>query len=284
MVKPARKRAVVEQLRVAFTLSERRACRLLRFSRPSQRYKSVAEDTTALRMRIREIAEVRRRFGYRRVHVMLLREGWQLNHKRTYRIYRQEGLSVRTKKRKKRGSHLRVVPASAAAPNERWSMDFVADSLLDGRAFRALTVVDNFSRESLIVQADFSLTGAKVAAALDRVCGELGRGYPKMITVDNGTEFYSRAMDAWAYRHGVRLDFIRPGRPVENAFIESFNGRLRDECLNAEVFFSIADANEKITAWRIDHNTCRPHSSIGNLAPAEYAIDSQEKRLREAKF
>lgn len=228
-------------------------------------------------MRIRELAEVRRRFGYRRVHVMLLREGWSLNHKRTYRIYKQEGLSVRTKKRKKRGSHLRVAPDVPAGPNERWSMDFVADSLLDGRAFRTLRVVDSFSRESLIVQADFSLTGAKVAAALDRVCGELGRGYPKMITDDNGTEFYSRAMDAWAYRHGVKLDFIRPGRPVENAFIESFNGRLRDECLNAEVFFSIDDASQKIEAWRADYNSCRPHSSIGNHGPGGVRHSKPEK-------
>ena len=167
-------------------------------------------------------------------------------------------------------------------------MDFVADSLLDWRPFRALTVVDNVSRESLIVQADFSLAGAKVAAALDRVCSELGRGYPKMITVDNGTEFYSRAMDAWAYRHGVRLDFIRPGRPVENAFIESFNGRLRDECLNAEVFYSIADANEKITAWRIDYNTCRPHSSIGNLVPRSTRStarqNAEELRVRRTQI
>lgn len=218
---------------------------------------------------MREIAQVRRRFGYRRIHVMLRREGWAVNHKRVYRLYRLEGLSVRTKKRRKRASHLRIVPAALAQANERWSMDFVQDTLDDGRRFRALTLVDVFTRECLMIGADSSLSGHKVAMLLDQVAAD--RSYPKQITVDNGTEFYSKAMDSWAYRHGVQLDFIRPGRPMENGYIESFNGRLRDECLDGELFLSLVDARQKLEAWRRDYNEHRPHSSIGNLTPIEFA-------------
>ena len=192
-----------------------------------------------------------------------------MNHKRVYRHYCAENLGVRTKKRKKRSSHLRVLPPAATAPNQRWSMDFVRDTLDSGRPFRALTVVDQFTRECLAIHADFSLTGAKVAAALDDIA--TSRGYPELITVDNGSEFWSKAMDAWAYRRKVRLDFIRPGRPVENAYIESFNGRLRDECLNAELFSDLLDARRKLEAWRLDFNGNRPHSAIGNLTPTEFA-------------
>jgi putative transposase len=220
-------------------------------------------------MRLRELAEVRQRFGYRRLHVLLRREGWKVNAKRVYRLYKLEGLSVRTKKRKKRGSHLRVVPSLPTRPNERWCMDFVQDSLIDGRKFRALTVVDVFTRECLAVHADSSLSGSKVAAILDGVAKL--RGHAGQITVDNGTEFFSKAMDAWAYRHGVKLDFIRPGKPMENGYIESFNGRLRDECLNAELFSDLLDARTKLEAWRRDYNEHRPHSSIGNLTPIEFA-------------
>jgi putative transposase len=227
-------------------------------------------------MRIRELAEARPRFGYRRVHVLLRREGWAVNHKRTYRLYAEEGLSVRYKgRRRKRGSHLRVLPPSALAPNERWSMDFVADALDDGRRFRTLTVVDVFTRECLALESDVSLSGRKVAAVLARVAGQ--RGFPKVITVDDGSEFFSKEMDSWAYKSGVKLDFIRPGKPVENAFIESFNGRLRDECLNAELFLSLDDARRKLLEWRLDYNERRPHSSIGNLTPTEFAERCQEK-------
>lgn len=220
-------------------------------------------------MRLRELAEVRRRFGYRRLHVLLRREGWAVNAKRVYRLYKLEGLAVRTRKRKKRASHLRVMPIAPVAPNERWSMDFVQDSLIDGRRFRVLTVVDVFTRECLAAHADSSLSGHKVAEVLDRI--GLERGSPKQITVDNGTEFYSKAMDAWAYRQGVKLDFIRPGKPMENGYIESFNGRLRDELLNAELFSDLLDARQKLEAWRRDYNEHRPHSSIGNLTPIEFA-------------
>ena len=227
-------------------------------------------------MRMREIAQVRRRFGYRRIHVMLRREGWTVNHKRVYRLYRLEGLSVRTKKRKKRASHLRVIPAAPTRADERWCMDFVQDTLDDSRRFRTLTLVDVFTRECLALLSDTSLSGHKVAALLDQVAA--GRGYPKQITVDNGTEFYSKAMDSWAYRNGVQLDFIRPGRPMENGYIESFNGRLRDECLNGELFLSLVDAREKLEAWRRDYNEHRPHSSIGNLTPVEFATSVRTKK------
>jgi putative transposase len=202
-----------------------------------------------LRQRIRDLAEARRRFGYRRIWVLLRREGWSVNLKRVYRLYTEEGLSVRTKKRRKRPSHLRLVLSPAEAPNERWSMDFVTDRMENGRYFRILTVVDHVSRECPLLEAGVSMTGQGVARALERL--SLSRALPQVIQVDNGSEFYSKAMDTWAYRRGVQLEFISPGRPVENAFIESFNGRLRDECLNDELFFT--------ALW----GTCPPESMLG---------------------
>jgi putative transposase len=253
----------------AFRVSKQRACRVILLGRSTYYWRSKAKDQTPLRARLRELAEARPRFGYPRLHVLLRREGWKVNIKRVYRLYKLEGLGVRTKKRKKRASHLRVVPHAPTKPNERWSMDFVQDSLMDGRKFRALTVVDVHTRECLAVHADSSLSGRKVAAILDIVAAV--RGYPQEITVDNGTEFFSKAMDAWAYNRRVKLDLIRPGRPMDNGYIESFNGRLRDECLNAELFSDLLDAREKLDAWRRDYNENRPHSSIGNLTPVEFA-------------
>jgi putative transposase len=250
-------------------VSKQRACRVIQLGRSTYYWRSKAKDQMPLRKRLRELAEARPRFGYPRLHVLLRREGWRVNIKRVYRLYKLEGLGVQRRKRKKRGSYLRIVPAAPTRPNERWSMDFVQDSLTDGRKFRALTIVDVFTRECLAVHADSSLTGVKVAAILDTV--SLSRGHATQITVDNGTEFNSRAMDAWAYRRGVKLDFIRPGRPTENGHIESFNGRLRDECLNVELFFDLLDARTKLEAWRRDYNEQRPHSSIGNLTPNEFA-------------
>jgi putative transposase len=211
---------------------------------------------------------------------MLRREGWLINGKRVRRLYREEGLAVRLTHRRKRASPLRVVPSAPTQVNERWSMDFVADTLLDGRRFRALTVVDNYSRHSQIIEPDFTLTGKKVVAALERVAKQCG--YPKIITVDNGSEFTSKALDAWAYAHEVKLDVIRPGKPVENAVIESFNGRFRDECLNAQVFVSLHDARQKIEAWRIDYNERRPHGSLGNLTPQEFVEQAAQTGLQEA--
>lgn len=233
-----------------------------------------------MRLRLRELAHARPRFGYLRVHVMLPREGWVVNRKRVYRLYREEGLMVRLTCRRKRASPLRGLLPQPRQLNERWSMDFVADTLLDGRRFRTLTVVDNWSRHSQLLEVDFTLTGTKVVAALERVAKR--SGYPQMITVDNGSEFTSKALDAWADAHGVKLDFIRPGKPVEDAVIESFNGRFRDECLNATVFVSLHDARQKIDAWRIDYTEHRPHGALGNCTPREFVAQAAQTGLQEA--
>lgn len=220
-------------------------------------------------MRLREVAAARVRFGYRRLTVLLRRDGWRVNAKRIYRLYTEAGLMVRTKVRVRAARRNRVPQAVATAPNQRWSMDFMSARVTDGRWFRILTVVDQFTRECLCLVADQSLTGEKVAQALEPIV--LQRGAPRSITVDNGSECASRVMDAWAYRHGIQLDFIRPGKPVENGFIESFNGRLRDECLNVEVFFTLEDVREKLARWQEDYNLWRPHSALQDHAPASVA-------------
>jgi len=214
------------------------------------------------------------RYGYRRLHILLRREGWEangrpINHKRVYRMYKLDGLEIRTKKAMKRVSRARVVVPAATAPNERWSMDFVADRLFDGRRFRMLTLVDHFSRVSPAIEADFSLTGQRVVSVLDRLAQ--AQQVPKEIFVDNGPEFISRALDEWAHRHGVKLMFSRPGTPPDNAYIESFNGRLRQECLNENWFLSLSDAQEKLEHHRKEYNSFRPYSSLGDLTPEEFA-------------
>ena len=215
----------------------------------------------ALRVRLRELAASRVRFGYRRLTVMLRREGWAVNAKRIYRLYTEDGLAVRTKVRKKIARRARVPALRATRPNEKWSMDFVAARLLDGRWFRVLTVVDQFTRECVLLLADSSLTGHKVALALSQVIAE--RGAPSL---DHGRQRHGVSLARrWRRGHisiGVQLDFIRPGRPVENSYIESFNGRLRDECLNVEVFFALSDVRDKLERWRQDYNQVRPHSSL----------------------
>ncbi len=220
-------------------------------------------------MRLRELASSRVRFGYRRLTVLLRREGWRVNAKRIYRLYTEEGLRVRTKTRHRRLPRCRIPLDVATAPNERWSMDFVSARLLDGRGFRILTVLDHYTRECVLLLADQSLTGENVATGLDAVLRH--RRAPYVITVDNGSEFTSRAMEAWAYQRGIALDFIRPGKPVENSFIESFNGRLRDECLNVEIFFTLEDVRTKLAHWQKDYNQERPHSSLHDQAPAAFA-------------
>jgi putative transposase len=221
---------------------------------------------------LRELAGSRVRYGYRRLTVLLKREGWEVNAKRIYRLYTEEGLIVRTQKRRERAQRQRVASGQAIGANQKWSMDFVAQRLADGRWVRVLTVIDQFTRECLLLYADTALSGGKVALALHAVVAS--RGAPQSITVDNGTEFASRAMDLWAYQNGVHLDFIRPGRPVENGYIESFNGRLRDECLNVEVFFTLADARRKLALWHHDYNHHRPHSALADRTPAEFAAIS----------
>jgi len=236
--------------------------------RASYRYQRKGADDEAVRLRLKELAEQRRRFGCHRLHVILKREGLVTNHKRTERIYREEGLSLRLKKRKKKIAMIRVKLPEPGCPNQRWSMDFVSDSLCTGRRFRALTIIDDFSRECPAIEVDTSIGGARVVNTLERLADI--RGLPEAITVDNGPEFAGKALDEWAYRKGIKLNFIRPGKPVENAYIESFNGKLRDECLNQSWFISLKDAREAIEAWRIDYNEFRPHSSLGDLSPLEY--------------
>jgi putative transposase len=198
---------------------------------------------------------------------------WKVNHKRIYRIYTEEGLAVRTKKRKKLVSAVRVVRPVATNRNERWSMDFVSDSLHDGRRFRALTLVDQFSRESPAIEVGRSIPGSQVVAVLERLA--MTTGLPKIITVDNGPEFTGRALDEWAHRNGIKLDYSRPGKPTDNAYIESFNGRLRQECLDQHWFSSLEDAKIKIETWRIDYNEQRPHSSLGDQTPRAYSENWQ---------
>jgi putative transposase len=252
-----------------FQISVQRSCKLALLERSSWYFKSRARDQSALRMRIREIAMNRPRFGYLRVHVMLLREGWTVNKKRVYRWYRLEGLQLRMKvKRRKRISLQRGHLPRATGPDQHWSMDFVHDQTRDGRKFRVLTVIDQWSRESVSLEPGFSLSGRCVGQALDRAAA--ARTLPKAITVDNGTEFTSKALDEWAYRRGVKLDYTRPGKPTDNGLIESFNGRLRDECLNTHEFASMQDVREKLLAWQEDYNTSRPHSSLGHLTPSEF--------------
>ena len=257
-----------------------RACRLAPFSRAAWYRKSRAQDQTALRLRIREFAHARPRFGFLRIWVLLRRDGWPVNKKRVRRLYRLEGLQLRMRVRRRKHQALHRGPAPApTGPRERWSMDFVHDALADGRPFRILTVVDQWSRYSPLLEVAARQSGQSVGEALDRVLR--GPQTPRSITVDHGTEFQSRALEDWAYRRGVQLDFIRPGKPVENAFIESFNGRLRDECLNVHQFQSLADAKATIEAWRVDYNQRRPHSSLGHLTPNEFAKQRQEDRTVE---
>jgi putative transposase len=257
-----------------------RACRLAQFSRAAWYRRSTARDQTALRLRIRELAYARPRFGYNRLWVLLRREGWPINRKRVRRLYRLDGLQVRMRVRRRKHMALHRGPAPVpGGPQERWSMDFVHDQLADGRPFRVLTVVDQWSRQSPVLEPALGIRGQDVAAVLDRV---IGRGPPpRSITVDHGTEFMSRALEDWAYQRGVQLDFIRPGKPVENAHIESFNGRLRDECLNVHQFLSLADARVKIEAWRVDYNQVRPHGSLGHLTPTEFLTHGQQQQTAE---
>ena len=251
-----------------------RACDLAQFSRASWYRRNRRPDQEALRSRIRAIAHERPRFGYLRIWVLLRREGWPVNTKRVRRLYRLDGLQLRMRVRRRKHIALHRGPApQPVGPTERWSMDFVHDALADGRPFRVLTVVDQWSRQSPILEVATSMSGRTVSAALERALAE--KDTPRSITVDHGTEFMSRALEDWAYQRGVQLDFIRPGKPVENAFIESFNGRLRDECLNVHQFTSIADAQAKIEAWRVDYNQRRPHGALGLLTPNEYARQRQ---------
>jgi putative transposase len=268
-VKPTQQRAAAQFFRVGFRVSERRACRLTGVARSSYRYRSVAADQTPLRLRLRDLAATRVRYGYRRLHILLRREGWRVNHKRVYRLYREEGLGIRVKRRKKLASAPRVLPPPATRPQERWSLDFLSDSLADGRRFRVLTIVDNVSRVSPAIAVGTSMTGERVVTLWTRLRSTVG--VPQRIAIDNGSEFISKALDAWAYQNGVQLEFSRPGKPTDNAFAESFNGRFRDECLNQHWFASLEEVRQTVEEWRIDYNTERPHQALGQQTPAAWA-------------
>ena len=256
-----------------------RACRLVGISRSLFRYRSRRSDSGPLRDRIEAIAATKRRYGYRRVYLRLRREGWEVNRKRVYRLYREAGLAVRRRKRKRIGVFERKPLPKPTAANVSWSMDFVADGLIGGRRLRCLTIVDDCTRECLAIEVDTSLPGLRVKTVLDRLADN--RGLPQSITVDNGPEFDGKVLDQWAYRTGVQLSFIRPGKPNENAYIESFNGKFRDECLNEHWFISLAHARRIIEAWRIEYNTERPHSSLGNRTPQEFATDRTKKEEKD---
>lgn len=258
------------RLQASYGVSERRSCRLMGVARSTCRYQSVADERATLRMRLRDLAASRPHFGYRRLHVLLRREGWQVNAKLVFRLYREEGLGIRRRApRRRKSCQIRGKKAKLQQCNQTWSMDFMADQLFDGRRFRLLTIVDNFSRECLAILAGQRLTGDHVVQALQPLAK--ARGTPKSIQVDNGPEFISRSLDWWAYWNKVKLDFSRPGTPTDNAYIESFNGRLRQECLNQHWFLSLEDAQRILDRWRIDYNECRPHSALNNLTPAQFA-------------
>lgn len=274
---------MVEYLRAGYRVSVRRACMVIELGRTTYYYKSRTDPQTALRIRLRDLANARIRYGYRRLHVLLRREGWKINAKRVYRLYVQEGLGLRIKKpRRRRSAVARVALPEPTGPNQIWSMDFVSDELGWGRRFRVLTLVDHFSRESPVLKVGVGMSGRLVADVLDKVA--LTYGLPDVIRVDNGPEFTSKALDKWAYENGVRLDFIRPGKPVENAFIESFNASLRKECLNVHWFQSLEEASQRIEQWRKEYNGYRPHSSLDNLTPEEYALKHEEKGTSNTKI
>lgn len=247
-------------------VSIRRACSVLKIDRSLYVYKSRRGEQAELKLKIRDICQTRVRYGYRRVHVLLKRDGWPVNPKRIYRLYKEMDLQLRNKVPKRRvKAKLRADRTEPTHSNHVWAMDFVHDQLATGRKIRVLTVVDTFSRFSPAVDARFNYKGEDVVQTLERICREVG--YPASIRVDNGSEFISRDLDLWAYHKGVELDFSRPGKPTDNSYIESFNGKFRAECLNAHWFMSLDDARSKMEDWRRDYNEFRPHSAIGNKVP-----------------
>ncbi len=268
MVTASAKRAVVVYLEKAYEMTQRRACRVIGILRSSCRYASRRADEKELRECLVKLAAERPRYGYRRLCDLLRRERL-INHKRVHRLYRAEGLTVKRRRRKRVAAAQRKPLAAPSAPNREWSMDFMSDTLANGRVLRTLNIVDDFTRECLAIEVDTSLPGLRVVRVLERLAEE--RGLPQRIIVDNGPEFASRVLDQWVYDQGIELHFIAPGRPMENAFVESFNGRFRDECLNQHWFTSLGDARRTIEEWRVDYNDVRPHGSLGRIPPAIFA-------------
>lgn len=277
MVKPVRRREVVRHYQDVFEVSERRACRAMGFGLASHRYESRRDPAVELRMRLKELAEARVRSGYRRLHILLQREGWHVNHKRLYRLYCEEGLSIRTRSpKRRRACRYRSGRSEADSMNDVWATDFMSDRLFDEKPYRILTIVDCFTREALATAARTNFRAYQVIDELDRLARI--RGKPRSIRVDNGPEFAGRLLDQWAYLNKVELDFSRPGKPTDNAYIEAFNSRLRQECLNASWFLSMDDARARINNWKADYNETRPHSSLGNLTPSKFAAQMKKTR------
>lgn len=272
---PGAKRDAVAHLKEAHQVSERRACSTLGADRSTVRYRSIRPPDDALRGRLRALSTERRRFGYRRLHILLRREGWRVNHKKFRRLYREEGLQVRKRGGRKRAIGTRTPMMTPGGPNQRWSLDFVSDALSNARRFRILTIVDDFTRECLALVADTSLSGVRVTRALDVLIAR--RGKPHTIVSDNGTELTSIAVLEWSRDRDVNWHYIAPGKPTQNAFIESFNGSLRDECLNETLFSSLHHARAVLDTWRLDYNNVRPHSAHGGKTPAEVAALSNNR-------
>jgi len=269
MVTPAARREAVAHLQSAFEVSERRACTVLGVDRTSFRYRSSRPADAAVRARLRELAAVRRRFGYRRLLVLMRREGLTMNHKKFRRLYREERLQVRRRGGRKRALGTRAPLVLPQGPNQRWSLDFLSDAFVDGRRFRILAVVDDFTRECLALVADTSLPGLRVVRELEAIAARRGR--PAMCVSDNGTELTGMAVLRWCQEIRIEWHYIAPGKPTQNAFIESFNGRLRDELLNETLFTSLVQVRTVLAAWKDDYNNFRPHSALGNLSPSEFA-------------
>lgn len=268
---PQAKKEAAEILQQDYNVSERRACRVLSLPRSTKRHQHQVNDLNLkISVRLRELAEKKKRYGSPRLHQLLLRDGFKISHKRTERLYKKEGLSLRRKKKRKLyRSETRAPLSDPTKANQYWSMDFVSDQFVHGSRFRGLTIVDIFTRESPVIEVARSMPAVRVVQVLERM--KIERGLPEVIVLDNGPEMISLALDQWAYENGVKLHFIEPGKPTQNAFIESFNGTFRDECLNMHWFFNLEDARRKIEAWREQYNEEHPHSSLNYLTPKEFA-------------
>jgi putative transposase len=268
VVSPQAKRAAIQSIIVERGVSQRRACRLVNLHRSVGRYNALDQNDKPLKEKIISLAHERKRFGYRRIHILLKKEGFKVNHKRVYRLYSESDLKVRRRGGRKRALGSRLPIKQLNSPNERWSLDFVSDALADGRRIRILTIVDDFTRECLKMVVDTSLSGKRVVRELSSLI--IHKGVPKAIVSDNGTEFTSHAILKWSQEVDVEWQYIQPGKPMQNGYIESFNGKLRDECLNENWFISLQEAKEIIEKWRFDYNHVRPHSSLNGLSPQQF--------------
>ena len=276
-------REAVAHLQACHGMSERRACRVIDADRKSVRYRSTRDDDAGLREKLRELANQRRRFGYRRLHILLRREGVMINRKKTQRLYKEEGLAVRRRRSRRRAVGTRAPAPVLALPNQRWSLDFVHDQMASGRRFRVLNVVDDVTRECLAAVPDTSISGRRVARELTALIARRGR--PGLIVSDHGTEFTSNAMLVWSEEKGVPWHFIAPGKPMQNGICEAFNSKMRDELLNETLFFGLDHARSVVAAWVADYNAARPHSALGYQTPAAYAaqLTAMGDRLHETE-